>query len=167
MRNYLFIFFVAAGLLSGCRNTPDNMIQDENPADISVINGIVVADTIIYDVIIRNPDSSDEWTAECLKNLNHRMLIDSLFSMAYSEQAEVYDFFSGVALTPEALLALESTPDFDRSRVGKIQFTEQWMVSSEDLTLSKKVLSLVVGYELYDESGGVRGYKPVFKIDLN
>ena len=127
----------------------------------------LVADTIIYDVIIRNRNPEDAWTSLCLQNLKHEKLIDSLFSMVYSGKARAYNYDSNDPVKPNDLRRAEQEMEFSRSAIGKIQFTERWYLDNTDQVMKKEVLSLVLGHELYTESGDFIGYKPVFRILLN
>ena len=52
---------------------PDNRGMSSDPE-----LGLVIADTITYDVVIVNTDPAYTWEAECLKHLNHKALIDNL-----------------------------------------------------------------------------------------
>jgi hypothetical protein len=62
--------------------------------------------------------------------------------------------------------SIEGQQDFDRSRIGKIQFTEKWYFDPLSKVLQKKTIAVALGYETYDENGEVRAYKPVFKVYL-
>ncbi len=127
----------------------------------------LIADTIIYDVIIKNPDPDDKWTEKCLAHFDRKSFIDQLFDAVYNKHAIAYDFFSGEKITPGGLKRIERSRDFDREKIGKIQFSESWYYDSLNLVMEKKIISLVLGYELYGDNGEIIGYKPVFKIDLN
>ena len=48
-----------------------------------------------------------------------------------------------------------------------MQFTESWYYSDTLQVLSKKVISVSMGYEILDERGNLIGYKPAFKIYFN
>jgi hypothetical protein len=128
--------------------------------------GSMISDTIIYDVIIKNPNPDDAWTEECLKNLDQSGFMDSLFNLVYSKQAIAYDFYTHKPLKVTDIKRMESEDDFSRSNIGKIQFTEKWYFDGPTQQLQKEVISIVLGHELYTEEGLVRGYKPVFKLQL-
>ncbi len=129
--------------------------------------GDLIADTIIYDVIIKNRDTSDTWKEECLQYLNKSALIDSLFSAVYSGRHKAYDLFSGEEINPQELSKLENEGAISRDDIGKIQFREVWYLNSEQFIMNKKVYSIVVGTETFADNGEFRDYKPIFKIDLN
>jgi hypothetical protein len=136
-------------------------------SSVTLPGATLVADTIIYDVIIRNRDPEDEWTNRCLQNLQHEKLIDSLFSMVYSGKAKAFNYDSEKFIKPNDLSKAEREDEFSRAAIGKIQFTERWYLDNSDQVMKKEVISLVLGHELYTESGDFIGYKPVFRIQLN
>jgi hypothetical protein len=149
----------------GRQEQQQNYKADEYKIDTMMKN--LIADTIIYDVIIKNPDPSDEWTEKCLAGFNKDRFIDQLFNAVYDKNAFAYDFFSGEKITPRVLKRIERSRDFSREKIGKIQFSESWYYDSLNLVMQKRIISLVLGYELYGDNGEIIGYKPVFKIDLN
>jgi hypothetical protein len=128
--------------------------------------GAIVADTIIYDVIIQNPNPEDQWTSECLKDFKHSDLIDSVFSLVYSGKLAAYDFFSKKSLAVNEIKSMESEDGYSRDKIGKIQFTERWYFDKPSQQLQKEVLSMVFGYELFNQERTLRGYKPIFKVYL-
>jgi len=48
-----------------------------------------------------------------------------------------------------------------------IQFTESWYLNAGANTMTKKVISLVLGYNFYSSDGELFGHKPVFRIEMN
>ncbi len=128
--------------------------------------GSVIVDTIIYDVLIKNPNPYDTWTDECLKRLNKEAFVNLLFESVYQNQATAFDVFSENVITPEELKKLERKRDFSRDKIGKLQFTESWFYNDSLRTMSKKVISVALGYEVSDDQGNLM-HKPVFKIYMN
>jgi hypothetical protein len=157
MKHVVSILLVFIAFSYGCtRKASNEKIQP----------GSLVADTIICDVVIHNPNPEDQWTTECLKNLKHRALIDSLFALVYDGKMKAYDFFSKEVIKNKDLKQMESENGFSRDHIGKIQFTERWYFDKKSQQFQKEVLSLVLGYELFNQDGSLRGYKPIFKIYL-
>ncbi len=165
MKNFTILFAIGLLLSTSCRNfnshSPQIIIQHDSSY------GNVIADTIIYDVVIKNPNPEDTWTDECLKNLQHSSLMDSLFTLVYSQQAVAYDFFTKEPLKVKDIKRLEKEESFNRNNIGKIQFTEKWYFDASSQQLQKEVISIVLGYELVNDEGMVYGYKPVFQLQLN
>jgi hypothetical protein len=156
---------LAAGtLLASCRpESPRAANKAAITADSST--GFLVADTIIYDVMIRNPDPDDLWKTKCLQGLDRQAFIDHVFRMLYEEQAIAYDFETREKITPAMLKNLESD-GFNRDHIGMIQFTEAWYLDPAENRMTKNVLSLVLGYDYYTDEGELFGHKPLFRVEL-
>lgn len=131
------------------------------------LNAAIIADTIIYDVIVKNPVPGDLWTEECLRNLKRDGLVDILFNAIYRQELIPYDLISGRPLSVSEIMELENDPEFSRDNIGKIQFSEEWYFDEENLRMEKRVNSLSLGFEVFDSSGNLRGYKPAFMVKLN
>jgi len=170
---YLFLLLFAA-ILPACHrhagNPPDNAnlpeVADTSSATFRATSG-QVAEKIVYDVIIKNANPYDTWTTECLSGLDRKTFVDDLFRAIYEGKLTAVDFDTGEELSSGKVKNLEEEIRKVRSRIAKMQFTEDWYFDTLSLTMHKAVRSIVLGYEVYDEAGEVRGYKPVFRIDLN
>lgn len=163
----LFISSLMLGVVLFSCKCPETEVLTQKEIVASEINPeYVVADTIIYDVIIKNADLEDLWKEKCLENLNHKAFVDTLFAWVYNEKHMAYDFFSREQLTPKALKQLESENGFSRDKIGKIQFYEVWSLDSEKMEMHKKVISIVIGTENYKDNGEVKDYSPVFLINF-
>lgn len=127
---------------------------------------IIIADTIIDDVVIKNPNK-DEWVDFCLKNLDKKTMVDEIFKLVYSGKLIPYEFFQDTALSIDDIEKLESDPDFSRDMIAKVQFEEAWYFDPTNQKMIKKVHSIMLAYEIYNSLGEIRGYKPAFKIYLN
>ena len=124
----------------------------------------VWADTIIYDVLISNPDSLNEWDTQKVKHVNQQKIVDDLFELVYSGKKKAYHYYSKKPLTLEDIKDIEADERFERNKVGKLQFTETWHYNEHNQLLSKKVHSILVAYELYDYNNELRGYKAAFYL---
>ena len=149
-----------------------NTAKDENNSLVvnklpSTETGYVFADTIIYDVIIKNPNSDDTWTELCLKNLKREQFIDKLFESVYTKKATAYDLNNDEIISPDDLRIMEKKKEIDRDRIGKIQFTESWLYNDSLMIMTKKVLAASLGMEVFDEKGDLIGYKHLFKVRFN
>ncbi len=138
--------------------------EDVTAKNTNVNNMYVLADTITYDVVVKNPNPADTWTEECLQKLNRKALIDNIYKGIYNETLTIYDYYSGEELSTAEVKALENEENFDRNNIGKLQFTEIWYMDQNDLSIHKEVQSAVLGYELKKENGDIKGYKPMFKV---
>jgi hypothetical protein len=132
--------------------------------DKDTLKGQIIADTIIYDVLLRNIGPTDPVTAGFLRYLDKTSLIDGIFKTVYDKKATAYDYFTGTELSVEEI---EKDELFSRDAIGKIQFTEVWYFDPDNAIFTKKVLSLVLGQEQFNEDGTLRGYLPVFKVYMH
>lgn len=180
MQNSIYLgILVFLGVFTACQQKPstssDDPLKKAPEKEIREMQALqqkdslvdVPADTITYDVIIKNPDSTDQWKEKCLSNLNRQAFIDKLFAQLYKENLKAYDFSSGQLLQPSKLKKLEANKEFSRSKIGKIQFKEKWYIDFSSGQMYKKVHSIILGYETYNAQGDIKGYKPLFKINLN
>ncbi len=167
MKNRIFIVLVMCAMIS-CRESTHSVnlkTHQDRIADSSA--GILVAENIIQDIVIKNIDPDDAWTQECLQGMKRETLVDIVFELAYSGKAVVYDFDTREKLTVRQLKQLERAAGFSRDKIGKIQFMESWYLNPDKVTVTKKVSSMVLGYETFDSEGEFRGYLPVFRMVLN
>ncbi len=133
-------------------------------------NAILIADSIIYSVYIKNPDSTDKWTEYCLRNMNRQKLLDLIFNNIYNGKLTAYSYRDWiynqkVAITPDSIRHWEKL--IGKQRIGKIEFVERWYYDPKSDVFIKQVLEITLGYELYNDNGQVKGYAPVFKISFN
>ncbi len=156
---------IATSFLIGCNINTENKAEQTQKLSIEKNDNSYarIADTIITDVVIRNPDHN-EWTDYCLRNLKKDELVDQLFEMVYDGKLTPYDFFSETEMSIEEVKQFEKEEEFDRHKVGKVQFEESWHFDSENQKMMKQVISIMLAYETFDAEGNVKGYKPVFKV---
>jgi len=143
-------------------------IKTEQPELVNTIDlneYSILADTIITDVVIKNPDNN-EWTDYCLRNLDRKKLVNNLFKLVYSEKLTPYNFFTDEKLTIEEIKEYEKNPEYSRDNSAKVQFEESWNFDLENQKMIKKVHSIMIAHELYNSDGTVKGYKPIFKVYL-
>lgn len=163
MKSLIQIIGIAIIFLSACN------LNREKPQEVSIGDNseyLVIADTIITDVVILN-QTEDEWTEYTLRKLNNKTLVDKIFKAVYAGKLQPYDFFNGTPLTKKDIRKLERKPEFDRDNIGKVQFEEAWYYDTKNQMMVKKVHSIMLAYEFYNSSGEFKGYKPAFKIYFN
>ena len=163
-KSIIVLILLALGACSHNRDVKRNISDTSRASDIS---GYLIADTIIYDVIIRSTDPDDAWSAECLKGLQRTGLIDSLFNMVYEGRVTAYDFDTHQPLRVNDIRLIEKKKGFSRERIGKIQFKERWYLDPSGIPLKKEIISIVLGYEVYTSTNELMGYKPVFQLNFN
>ena len=157
-------------LFMGCkqknRTTPSEHPTQET-IDSTSEPHIIVADTISYGVEVKSKDTSNTWQKKWLRGLKREKLVDLIFENIYAGNLQPYSYFDEQPLSKKDIKKLEKTPSFDRSKIGKIQFTEIWYFNPEKLTMTKDVHAMMLAYERYNTDGSFRGYKPAFKVYLN
>jgi hypothetical protein len=162
--NRLLILPLGALILVQSCKTPAGQNNILLSADSSF--GNILADTIIYDVVIQNPNPDDTWTSHCLSGLKRKQMVDHIFDMIYSEKLVAFDHLTHEKLTPKQVRKIESTEGFSRDQISMIQFTEAWYMREDTPEITKRVLSMVLGYN-FDTPEGERFYKALFKVELN
>jgi hypothetical protein len=164
----MLLLAIAVSIMLSCRKNTETTYQGtsvHSPADTAA--GLLVADKIIQDIVIKNNDPDNAWADECLKGMQRENLVDAVFALAYSGKANVYDFDTNEKLTMKQLKKREKEAGFSREKIGKIQFIENWYLNADKVTFTKKVSSLVLGYETFDSQGVFLGYLPVFRMVMN
>lgn len=161
----LFSFF----LFAGCKDVKQegtSPLPDESKT-IGHEEGTLLANPITYDVIVKNPDPDDTWAEERLENMNLDKLIEIIFDAIEKGQATAFNYHTGETMSMKDIKKLEKTEEFDKSKIAKVQFVEDWYFDDNCFAMQKKVKSIMLAYEVYDQFGKIRGYKAAFKIDLN
>jgi len=154
----LMIPFVFALIcLVGCENK-------EASTHISNNQLKVWADTITYDVLIHNPDSLNNWESNKVKHVKQKELVNDLFELIYSGKKKAYHYYTNEKLSTSDIKELEQDPRFDRDKVGKLQFKETWLFSQNYSDIHKEIHEILLAYEIYDDSGNLRGYKAAFYL---
>jgi hypothetical protein len=160
------IVLAVIALLTCCKPANREISSHEIQAADSTA-GFRAADTITYQVIIKNSNPDDLWTTRCLAGLNRTAFIDSIFNMVYLGKALAYNYETLEKLTPAQIKDLESATDYSREEIGMIQFTEAWVLNTQRNQMSKKVLSMVLGYNFYSSTGELVAHKPMFRVEMN
>jgi hypothetical protein len=134
----------------------------------SVPNAFIsIADSINYGVVVKPRNNADEWQKKWLQSFDRKELVDFIFDAVYSGRLQPYDYFDDKPITVDQVKKLEEKKEFDRSKIGKIQFKERWFFDPDQLKMVKEVYSVMLAYEVFRDNGEFRGYKPAFKVYLN
>lgn len=128
---------------------------------------VLIASDIVTEVIIKPDPEGDPWEVEKVAGYNGQVLVDAVFSRIYDGSMTVYDYHSGAPLSPADVKKIESEFKNDRTKIGKISFTEDWYYFPEDNRVEKRAKSVTFGYELYNNTGKVYAYRAAFRADLN
>jgi len=165
-----FLYLMIPLLWIGCHSEPENRKgtetkeKPEKTLENSQDYYQVLADTISYGVVVKNKDTTDRWKEKWLRSLKLEKFVDQIFSKVYAGEATAYNYFDETPLTIHDIKELEKQEEFQRNRIGKIQFEEIWYYSNDQMKMEKHVYSVMLAYEVYRNDGSFRGYKPAFKI---
>lgn len=126
---------------------------------------MLVANPIIYDVIVVNNDPSDDWAEYCLANTDVEAISNVIYNAVYQGRLTPYHYLN------DSILSIDYVEEFEQthpvSDLGKLQFDEEWYLDETNLTMSKKVNAITIGYQLINDLGEVYGYEAGFKIYLD
>ncbi len=145
------------------RNHPD---LSGKPLENDTVTGIVLADTIIYDVHLVNHNPDDHWATQRLKNLNLKLMIDNVYEQVYSGQAQAFNHTTGEKLTVKQVRELEQTSGLGRENVDMIQFREIWYMDPVDRSITKKVTAMVLGSQVYDSFGQYLANRAIMRVEF-
>lgn len=165
------LFVILIFLFSSCKNSEkkhlkDRLTQRNTETEITISDYASLAAPITYDVVIKNPNPEDDWIESCLEKFDRKQLVNIIFDAVLNEKVTAMDYLTDKPMTVKEIRELEEDKEFDRSRIAKIQFIEDWYFDKESFTMKKIVHSIMLGYEVYDFDGSIRGYKAAFKVNL-
>jgi len=166
----LIVFILSSFFLfAGCKDVKKegNCPLPDESKTIGLEEGILLANPITYDVIVKNPDPDDTWAEERLESMNLDKLIEIILDAIEEGQVTAFNYHTGETMSMKDIKKLEKTEEFDKSRIAKVQFVEDWYFDDKCFAMQKKVKSIMLAYEVYDQFGKIRGYKAAFKINLN
>ncbi|MBE9468738.1 MAG: hypothetical protein IMY72_10535 [Bacteroidetes bacterium] len=163
----LLVFISCKNLDSNKEKTDEKKPLPKNILNKKTDNYTIVADTIVYGVILKNSNPEDYWTEECLRNIDRKKITDIIFKAIYEGRITAYDYFENTAFTIDEIKNIEKKNKFNRDRFAQIQFNEEWLIDEINLKMEKRVTSIILGYELYDKKNKVKAYSAAFKIYLN
>jgi hypothetical protein len=169
-KNILLLIIICVMLFEGisCRNKTKNEGLPSLSINNEINTGMLLVGKDIITEVILNPDTlGDPWEMEKVKNFNGKLLYSGLFEDIYSKKITVYDVFTEKPLTPEDVRKTEKEYGGDFSRVGKLQFLEDWYYTPSTGSFVKKIKSVTFAYTVKRDSGLPPGYKALFKLNVN
>jgi len=160
--------------ISACAEEPKEQKEELNippvktnsfyETDLNSNNAIVIADTVTYDVVIKNIYPDDEWEVSKLKNIDRVALANIIFNAIYNGNLIAYDYRTEEQMSIEEVKQLEK--EYEREKIGKMQFVEEWYFNEKEMQMGKRVNEIMLAYELNGDEGEVRGYKAGVKVYL-
>jgi hypothetical protein len=171
---YGIIILSVLGFVSCNNQLPDNETSSTNKIEIregafystglNSSNAVVLADTIAYDVTIKNPNPEDNWTEEDLKGMDELALANIILNAIYKGRLTAYDFQTEEPMTIEQVKELEA--EYPRDKIGRMRFIEEWYFDEKNLQFGKKVNTIMLAYERLNSEGEAR-YIPGVMVYLN
>lgn len=140
--------------------------QQKEKIELAEYTGVKIANPIIYEVLVTNPNPEDEWETECLANTNISELIKDIINAVRNGDLPAFDYYDNHQLSIPELEKIISDSDLIH-KTGNIQFEEEWYWDSKKLALNKRVKKMMFGYEVFDTLGKIRGYKASFVVELD
>jgi hypothetical protein len=171
----LLILITAGSVLFCCNRkekpsrvpgTTGNAMESAEAGSAGSSGTFEVAPRIVYDVEILNAYPDDAWTTECLKDLDHRSLVNFVFNGLYSGRFSAYDIFEETPISAKKIRKMEENGEFSRDRIGKFQFQEEWILDTVNMTFFKKVTEIRMGLQKFNEAGELTGYAPLLRVVL-
>lgn len=163
-RLYFISCIATLFLLSACTHEPPKIEVRSVQVSLDSLSLENIGDTVINDMVVKNPEPQDSWLELSLKNIKRKEFIESIFLDIYAGKLVAYDFFTGKALSAKEVEKIEKTDNYSRDIIGKFQFRESWFYDKSNHVFMKKVHSIIFGFETYDQAGMVKGYKPLFMV---
>jgi hypothetical protein len=127
---------------------------------------VLIASDIVTEVIIRPDPEGDPWEIEKVAGYRGDLMVNTIFGLIYDGKLTAYDYHSGEPMKPGDVRDIEKEFSNDRSKIGKLSFTEDWYYDPAANRIEKITKSAVFGYELYNGAGKVYAYKAAFRADL-
>lgn len=154
-------------LCGSCKNTTKSNVSGPVAATQPVNEGLLlIGKDIITEVVIKPDTLGDPWEVEKVKGFNGKEMFVSLFENIKNKNLIIYDCFTGNALDPADVKKMENEIGTDISRIGKIQFLEDWYFNPLTYSISKKIKSVSFGYEIIREGGLPTAYKALFQVKI-
>ncbi|MDF1550822.1 MAG: hypothetical protein P1P88_23570 [Bacteroidales bacterium] len=177
--NLLILLCLSSLLIfqNGCRNDVNETNENDSTAykvppaktgnfyatNLNNANAIVLADSISYDVTIKNPDPQDTWTEEDIGRMDEAALANIVLNAIYNGRLTAYNYQTESPMSIKEVKAMETK--YPRESVARMRFTEEWYFNENELKFGKRVNAIMIAYEKFNTKGEVR-YIPGVKVYL-
>ncbi len=158
--------FIISLFLSTCTGNKKEKITPASTivTEFSDEGLIIIGKDIITEVVIKPDPEGDPWELEKLKGFNGEPMFLDLLNKITQNAINVYDCIKGNRLTEKEAKKLLRETGSDISKIGKIQFIEDWFFNPSTNEIIKKVKSISLGYESKREEGLPPAYLPYFQV---
>ncbi len=165
MRRIIVIIIGFAIVLVSCNNEKPSVSKISDKLS-SPEGMMVLTDSLIYGIATHASENIDSSELLEFNKFLQGKFIDYIFKQIYAGELKAFDFFSERELSINEVKELENAAGFNRSKVGKVQFNEQWLIDKNGM-LIKRVNSMTLGIEHFSNQGNFIGYNALFKIKFN
>ncbi len=166
MKRTIFLLVLIA-LFTSCNERGSEHKATSATVSADVPEGaVLIARDIVTEVITKPDPDGDPWEAEKVAGYNGDVLVNGIFKRVYDGTLTVYDYHSGEVLSADDVKKIEGEFNNDRTKIGKLSFTEDWYYYPSSNKLEKRTKSVVFGFELYNNLGKVYAYRAAFRTDL-
>ncbi len=121
---------------------------------------------IVTEVVLKPDTTGDPWEVEKVRNYNGSAMYKDLFNKIYKNEITVYDILTGKPLTAVQVKDIAKEFDNDLSKIGKLQFLEDWYFDPSSDKIIKKLKSTTFAYEFVREKGFPPAFKPLFRMKM-
>jgi hypothetical protein len=152
-------------MVSGCKNSSvknTGTSANENPADTTAF--MLIGKNIVTDIVLKPDTLGDPWEVEKVKGFTGTRMFKTLFDRIHNEKVIVWDCRDEKQLTTSEIKDLEKEFNSDMSRIGKVQFTEDWYFDTNRNTIVKKIKSVSFGFALNGSPDLPVRYKALFRL---
>jgi hypothetical protein len=176
----IVVFMILAVLTTSCGERGRDTKATETPAAQQDSSGaglpagadlpagaVLIARDIVTEVIVKPDPEGDPWEIEKVAGYDGATLVNNIFGRIYDGTLTVFDYHSGEPLSADDVKKIEIEFSNDRTKIGKLSFTEDWYYNPSSNSLHKITRSVTFGYELYNNLGKVYAYRAAFRTDLN
>jgi hypothetical protein len=165
---FLFLSLAILTLTISCKNSRErksHAVVGEAQADSASI--MLIGKDIITDIVLKPDTLGDPWEVEKVKGFSGDRMLRKLLENIYSEKVTAWDCRYEETLQPAAIKDLEKKFGSDLSRIGKVQFVEDWYFDTNKNIIVKKVKSVAFGYSTPGSDETPLRYNAFFRIKAN
>lgn len=165
MKKIGILLFGVAMAITSCNNGKTSAVKLSEKSAVPD-SALVLTDNLIYGIATHASENVDSSELLEFNKFLQGKLIDYIFEEIYGGRLKAYDFLSEKELTVNEVKDIEKAEGFTRSKVGKVQFNEQWLIDKNGVLL-KRVNSMTLGIEHYSKQGTFLNYNALFTIRFN
>lgn len=161
----VFTLIIGFAIIISCNNEKPSIAKKSDR--ITTLDGaLVLTDSLIYGIATHASENVDSSEIAGFNSFLQGKFIEYIFKKIYEGKLKAYDFLTEEELSIKEVKEIENAEGFNRSKVGKVQFNEQWLIDKNGI-LIKRVNNMTLGVERYSKQGTFVGYNALFKIKFN